>query len=240
MTKRLLLVSNSTQHGSGYLDHCADEILSLLENKNDRVLFIPYARPGGVSHEEYAGKARERFAKMGFELDSVHDFDDPIKAVNSARTIFIGGGNSFVLLDELYKKELVEPIRHRVLKEGVVYIGTSAGSNVATPSIRTTNDMPICQPPGFGALDLVLFQINPHYLDPEPDSKHQGETRERRLMEYQVFNDTPVIALREGSMLRVEGDRMWLKGTTAARVFRRGREPEEFEPVCVMDFMLDS
>ncbi len=234
----LLLVSNSTQHGSGYLDHCADEIVDLLGPSTERVLFIPYARPGGISHDEYAAKARERIEQMGYQLDSVHTSEQPAMAVKEAEAIFIGGGNTFVLLDELYKNELIEPIRRKVLEEGLPYIGTSAGSNVATPSLMTTNDMPIRQPPGFAALGLVPFQINPHYLDPDPGSQHQGETRERRLKEYLVFNDTPVIALREGSMLRIEDQKMWLKGTTAARVFRKGREPEEFQPVCGLDWLL--
>lgn len=239
MPPRLLLVSNSTQYGSGYLDHCASEIVDLLGPAVQRVLFIPYARPGGVSHDDYAAKAGERFQQLGYQLDPIHTSSDPRAAVREAQAIFIGGGNTFVLLDELYKKKLIGTIRQRILEDGIPYIGTSAGSNVATPSLMTTNDMPIRRPPDFATLGLVPFQINPHYLDPDPDSRHQGETRERRLEEYLVFNDTSVIALREGSMLRIEDDRMWLKGTTAARVFRKDKEPEELEPVCRMELMLN-
>lgn len=224
--RRLLLISNSTQHGGGYLDHCAAEIRDFLGDGVSRVLFVPYAL---FDRDGYAHRARERFSQLGYELGSVHEVEDPPAAVRDAEALFIGGGNTFRLLERLYGEGLIDPIRERVTG-GMPYVGTSAGSNVACPSIRTTNDMPIVEPPSFEALDLVPLQINPHYLDPEPESTHQGETREQRLEEFLEENDRVVVALREGSMLRVEGDRMELRGTTNARVFRRGKGPVEVIP----------
>src|ERR1044071_3954702 len=168
-----MLVSNSTTHGSGYLDHCAAAISALLGPAIARVLFVPYAL---FDRDAYAARARVRFEAMGYGLDSVHDAGGgPVRAVERAEAIFIGGGNTFRLLDALWRESLIEPIRHRA-RAGAPYIGTSAGSNVACPSIRTTNDMPIVQPPSFSALDLVPFNINPHYLDPSPQSTHMGAT----------------------------------------------------------------
>lgn len=232
--KKLLLISNSTLHGSGYLDHCAVEIADFLGQTISKILFIPYARPSGISYDVYASKARERFSAMGYVLQSIHEFVDPVEAVNHADAIFIGGGNSFILLDGLYLNNLIGAIRAKVIN-GMPYIGTSAGSNVATPSIMTTNDMPIRELKSFKALDLFPYQINPHYLDPDPNSVHQGETRETRIREFHVFNDTPVIGLREGCMIRVDGDSMLLKGTTGARIFKKNEEPYELMPVTALD-----
>lgn len=223
--KRMLLISNSTQHGSGYLDHCAEEMADFL-GAVEEVLFVPFAL---FDRDGYAQKARERLQRMGYGLSSVHRARDPVAAVEAAEAIFVGGGNTFRLLTALYELDLRDPVRRRVA-EGVPYVGTSAGSNLACPTIRTTNDMPIVEPPTFEALDLVPFQINPHYLDPDPDSTHRGETREQRIVEYLEENDVPVVGLREGSILRVEGDRMELRGSTGARVFARGREPRELIP----------
>lgn len=224
-TKRLLLISNSTLYGSGYLDHAETEIQNFLGDLK-RVLFIPYAL---FDRDKYAATAHARFQKMGYELTSVHTAADPIAAVNETDAIFIGGGNTFRLLKTLYDVGLLEPIRNRVLN-GMPYIGSSAGSNIAAPTIKTTNDMPIVQPPSFNALALVSFQINPHYLDPDPSSKHMGETREERIMQFLEENDTTVVGLREGAMLRVENGETVLRGSTGARIFRRGREPLEISP----------
>lgn len=233
-TRRLLLISNSTQHGGGYLDHCAADMRDFLGPDVERVLFVPWAL---CDRDGYAAKARERFSEMGLGLDSVHDTDEPRRAVREAQALFIGGGNTFRLLDTLHTRGLMDPIRERVAA-GMPYLGTSAGSNVACPTIRTTNDMPIVEPPTFEALDLVPFQINPHYLDPDPSSKHQGETREQRILEFLEENDRVVIGLREGSMLRVEGDRMELRGSTGARIFRRGTEAREVQPGTRLDGLL--
>ncbi|HSE31678.1 MAG TPA: dipeptidase PepE [Pyrinomonadaceae bacterium] len=223
--KRILLISNSTLFGNGYLDHAASEIKDFL-NDVKRVLFVPYALH---NQDEYAATAAERFQQMGYELRSVHTSADPIISVNDTDAIFVGGGNTFRLLKALYDFDLLAPIRQRV-EEGMPYIGSSAGSNVAAPTIKTTNDMPIVEPPSFAALGLVSFQINPHYLDPDPNSKHMGETRETRLLQFLEENDTPVAGLREGAMIRIENGEITLKGSTGARIFRKGVEPLEVSP----------
>ena len=230
MNKRLLLISNSTLHGSGYLDHAEAEIRSFLGDAK-RVLFVPFAL---YDRETYAATAQRRFEKMKYELGSVHTAIDPVKAVNETDAVFIGGGNTFRLLKALYDFDLLDPIRKRV-EGGMPYIGSSAGSNVAAPTIRTTNDMPIVQPPSFDALGLVPFQINPHYLDPDPASKHMGETREERILQFLEENDTPVIGLREGAMLRIENGETILRGSTGARVFRKGLAPVEISPGARLD-----
>ncbi|MFO8077806.1 MAG: dipeptidase PepE [Thermoplasmatota archaeon] len=225
--KQLLLISNSTLHGSGYLDHCADEIKRFLEEKN-KVLFIPYARPGGISHEEYTSTAKKRFKKMGFELTSITEINDAKNAIDSTDAIFIGGGNTFVLISMLYKNNLIEPIR-KVVSNGTLYIGTSAGSNVACRSVKTTNDMPIYYPSSFDGLNLVPFNINPHYIDPDPGSKHMGETRDTRIKEFHVYNDTPVIGLREGAMIHCVDDSFVLKGDFGAKLFTKDADPKELK-----------
>ena len=229
-TRRVLLISNSTLYGSGYLDHAESEIRSFL-GAVKRVLFVPYAL---FDRGKYAGTAQQRFQKMGYELTSVHTADDPVAAVNEAEAVFIGGGNTFRLLKALYDFDLLDAIRARV-SNGMPYIGSSAGSNVAAPTIKTTNDMPIVQPPSFEALGLVSFQINPHYLDPDPNSRHMGETREERIVQFLEENETPVVGLREGAMLRIERGETILKGSTGARIFRRGMEAIEILPGARLD-----
>ncbi len=232
--KRLLLISNSTSHGGGYLDHCETELRDFL-GAVKRVLFFPFALH---DLDGYAAKARERFERMGYGLDSVHEAPDPRAAAAAAEAVFIGGGNTFRLLTRLYALDLVTALRRRV-GAGSPYIGTSAGSNVACVSIRTTNDMPIVQPPSFDALGLVPFNINPHYLDPDPGSTHMGETREQRIREFHEENDPPVVGLREGSLLRIEGGRVTLLGETGARLFRKKHSPEECAPGTRLDFLVD-
>jgi dipeptidase E len=224
-TKRVLLISNSTLYGGGYLDHAESEIRSFLGDVK-RVLFVPYAL---FDRDKYAGTAQQRFQKMGYELTPVHTADDSVAAVNETEAVFIGGGNTFRLLKALYDFDLLDAIRDRVSK-GMPYIGSSAGSNVAAPTIKTTNDMPIVQPPSFNALGLVSFQINPHYLDPDPNSRHMGETREERIVQFLEENETPVVGLREGAMLRIERGETILRGSTGARIFRKGVEPVEISP----------
>jgi dipeptidase E len=231
---RLLLISNSTLHGGGYLDHCAEAITSFLTSSVSRVLFVPYA---AFDRDAYAAKARARFERMGLALDSVHDARDGTRAVEEAEALFIGGGNTFRLLDALWRNALVEPIRRRVLA-GMPYIGSSAGSNVACPSIKTTNDMPIVQPPSFAALNLVPFNINPHYQDPVPGSTHMGETREERIAEFHEENDAPVVGLREGAWLVVNGGTVRIEGSTGARLFRSGQSPMEYPSGSQLDFLL--
>ena len=233
MARRLLLISNSTSFGSGYLDHCAGQVADFLAPVS-RLLFVPFAL---FDRDSYAAKVRQRFERMDIAVDSLHEAADPVAAVERAEAVFIGGGNTFRLLKSLFETGVVEPLRRRVAA-GMPYMGASAGTNVACPTIRTTNDMPIVEPPGFTALGLVPFQINPHYLDADPGSTHQGETREQRLREFLEENDVPVVALRESSMLRVDGERVELLGTTAARLIRRGSEPSEHPPGSRFDFLL--
>ena len=231
--KRLLLVSNSTLHGSGYLDHAETEIRDFLGDVK-HVLFVPFAL---FDRDKYAATARARFQKMGYELASIHTAANPVQAVRETDAMFIGGGNTFRLLKALYDFELVEVIRERV-DTGMPYIGSSAGSNMACPTIKTTNDMPIVQPPSFNALGLISFQINPHYLDPDPNSRHMGETRAERIVQFLEENETPVVGLREGAMLRIENGETMLKGSTGARIFRRGFEAVEIAPGTRLDGVL--
>lgn len=225
MKTRALLLSSSRVHGGGYLDHAESEIKSHLENVQ-RVLFVPYALQ---DRDSYANVARTKFNAIGYQLDSIHQLDDPQHAVSHAQAIFIGGGNTFRLLKTLYELDLLDLIRQRA-ESGMPYMGASAGSNLAGPTIRTTNDMPIVQPPSFNALGLVPFQINPHYLDAEPNSTHMGETREQRLREYLEENTVPVVAIREAAMLHLINDVVTLKGNAGARIFKRGQEPYEVKP----------
>lgn len=233
--KRVLLISNSTLYGSGYLDHAEAEIRSFLGDLK-RVLFVPFAL---YDHEAYAKTAQKRFQKMGYELSSIHTAADKKQAVNETDAVFIGGGNTFRLLKALYDFKLIGPIRERVAA-GMPYIGSSAGANVACPTIKTTNDMPIVQPPSFDALGLVSFQINPHYVDPDPDSKHMGETREERILQFLEENDTPVTGLREGALLRVENGETILRGTSGARIFRKDLDPVETLPGAHLNAFLTS
>lgn len=218
----MLLVSTSTVHGSGYLQHCEQAARELFAGCR-RIAFVPYAL---FDHETYTARASERFDAWGLELVSVHRAARPAELVAEVDGIFIGGGNTFRLLRDLYAFELIEPIRRRVAA-GMPYMGTSAGSNAACPTLSTTNDMPIVQPPSFEALGLVPFQLNPHYLDPDPSSTHMGESRDQRLAEYLEENERDVLGLREGAMLRIDGDRMTLLGKPGGKHFRRGTAPEE-------------
>lgn len=223
--KKILLISNSTLYGSGYLDHAENEICDFL-GKTGRVLFVPYAL---FDRTGYAQQARERFQRMGYELASIHEANDPPAAIDQTEAVFIGGGNTFRLLKALYDNDVLAAIRARVNK-GMPYIGSSAGSNVAGPTIKTTKDMPIVQPPSFEALGIVPFQISPHFQDPDPNSKHMGETQEERILQFLEENDTPVFGLREGAMVRIQNGTMILKGSSGARIFRKGLEPVETLP----------
>jgi len=228
--ERVLLISNSTLYGSGYLDHAAAEIHDFLGDLK-RILFVPFALH---ERDAYAATAKERFNKMGYDLTSVHTATNPVEAVNETDAVFIGGGNTFRLLKSLYDYNLIEPIHRRVF-DGMPYIGSSAGSNVAGPTIKTTKDMPIVYPPSFDALGLVPFQISPHFQDPDPNSTHMGETQEERILQFLEENDTTVAGLREGAMVRVENGATTLKGSSGARIFRKGQAPVERTPVSVLD-----
>jgi dipeptidase E len=225
--KNLIIASTSTVHGSGYLEYLLDELVLFFKDANT-IVFIPYARPSGISHEDYTMKAREAFKKIHKNVMGIHEFENPIEAIQNAEAIFTGGGNTFVLLYQLYKNNLLEPLKKSVLK-GTPYLGTSAGSNICGLTINTTNDMPIVYPPSFKALSFMPFNINPHYLDPIPNNKHMGETRETRIKEFHAYHTQPVIGLREGSWLQVTETSIKLKGPLTARVFEYNKTPYEIE-----------
>ena len=227
---RALLISSSKVFGGGYLDHAEAAIRERLGGVR-RVLFIPHAL---ANREAYAETAHTRFKAMGFELYSLHAAADPHAAVEAAEAVFVGGGNTFRLLKALSELGVLLLLRAQALT-GVPYIGASAGTNVACPTVRTTNDMPIVEPPSLAALGLVRFQVNPHYVDPDPNSRHMGETREERLLQYLEENDVPVVGLREASMLRIEDSGATLLGTAPAHIFRRGAAPFEIPPGARLD-----
>src|SRR6201997_2447582 len=220
--QRILLVSNSTVYGRGYLDHVEQEIKAFLGD-GKRILFFPYAL---YDRDGYAAKAKARFAAMGYSLDSVHHAADPRKVVETTDAFFVGGGNTFRLLKALQDGDLLDAINRKV-KSGAPYIGSSAGSNVAGPTIKTTKDMPIVQPRSFDSLGLVPFQISPHFQDPDPNSTHMGETQEGRILQFLEENETPVVGMREGAWLLIENGSVVLKGNNGARIFRRGEDPVE-------------
>jgi len=223
MTKRILLISNSTMHGSGFLDHCMPEIVDFLGSKR-KIAFIPFAL---FNRKEYAEKASKRLAAAGYSVTAIFEPFNARQIVADADAIFVGGGNTFRLLKTMYDFDLLSAIAARVKKEGIPYIGSSAGSIVAGPTIKTTKDMPIVQPPSFDASQLVPFQISPHFLDPDPNTTHMGETQEERILQFLEENDAPVVGLREGAMLRVENGSIRLKGSTGARIFRKSEPPQE-------------
>lgn len=221
----LLLISSSTIYRHGYLDHVESAIRDLLQGVR-RVVFVPYAL---YDRDAYATKVRQRFERMGLAVESAHATREPRKLIDQAESIFIGGGNTFRLLKALYDHDLLDAIWQRA-EQGVPFIGSSAGSIVACPSLKTTKDMPVVEPPSFEALGLVNFQISPHYLDPDPATTHMGETQEERILQYLEENEPPVVGLREATMLRINNGVVTLRGATTARIFRRGFPPVEVPP----------
>jgi dipeptidase E len=233
---KLLLISNSTMPGEAYLDYPKHEIKKFLGKKPLTALFIPYAAVT-FSFDVYEQKVAERFAELGFQVKSIHRFSDPVQAVKEAEAIVVGGGNTWQLVRMLHDNQLMEAIREKVL-DGTPYVGWSAGSNVACPTLRTTNDMPIIDPKGFDTTGLVPFQINPHYLDANPEG-HGGETREQRIEEFLEINpDLYVVGLREGTMLHVENGKMKLTGNRPARIFKKGSTPVELGSEDDFSFLL--
>ena len=225
--KNIIIASTSTLHGGEYLEYLLPE-LSIHFKNCKTILFIPYARPSGISHEEYTGKAAAAFSKINISVKGIHEFKDPIAAIENAEGIFTGGGSTFVLVNELYKHNILS-ILSQTVKNGTPYLGTSAGSVICGLSMQNTNDMPIVYPPSFQTMGLIPFNINAHYLDPDLQSKHMGETRETRIKEFHAYNSIPVLGLREGSWLDVTGGRILLKGNLKALLFRQNRTPEEIE-----------
>jgi len=237
--RNLLLLSNSTNAGQSWLEHANDEICDFLTSEIQSVLFIPYAGVT-ISWDEYTRRAREKFREFGYALLSVHEVDDIPKAVKQAEAIVVGGGNTFHLVWYFHQTGLIELIRERVLNEGIPYIGWSAGSNVACPTMKTTNDMPIVEPASFDTLNLIPFQINPHYLDANPQG-HQGETREERILEFIAVNrEVSVVGLREGTLFRIHGDEIQLIGPKSARIFHHKSEPYELSATDSFTFLLTS
>lgn len=227
-TSKILMISTSKIHGSDYLEYLVDELGDFLGERQE-LLFIPYARPGGISYDDYTQYPAKALASKGIRVKGIHEYPDPKQAIAQAEAIFVGGGNTFLLTKTLYELELIESLRAAVVA-GTPYLGSSAGSNITGLSIGTTNDMPIVYPPSFEALALVPFNINPHYLDPDPNSKHQGESRATRINEFHFQNPQAVIGLREGSWLRLEHKKLALKGPHQAPLFEAGAEMRELDP----------
>ena len=233
--KNLIIASTSTLHGGDYLDYLLPTLEQHFVNC-ETIIFIPYARPGGISHDEYTEKVRSAFSKLGKKIVGLHTFENPVKAIQSAQGIFTGGGNTFLLVTQLYQNNVME-VLSKVIENGIPYLGCSAGSNITGISMQTTNDMPIIYPPSFKTLGAIPFNLNPHYLDADLQSKHMGETRETRIKEFHAFNSTPVLGLREGSWLDVKGSSIILRGMLTARLFRQNQIPEELIPETDLFFL---
>lgn len=225
--KNLIIASTSTLHGGHYLEYLLPELSVHFEHCKT-ILFIPFARPGGISHEEYTANVASAFAKINKGVKGIHEFEDFSKAISNAEGIFTGGGNTFLLVTQLYKNKIMTVLSETV-KSGTPYLGTSAGSNICGLTMQTTNDMPIIYPPSFITLGLIPFNLNPHYLYPDLQSKHMGETRETRINEFHAFNNVPVLGLREGSWLAVKEGKTTLKGNLTARLFMPNQTPVEIE-----------
>ena len=223
----MIIASTSTLHGGTYLEYLLPTLEHHFSNAKT-IIFIPFARPGGISHEEYTAKVSDAFAKIGKSVVGLHTFADPKQAVMEAEGIFTGGGNTFQLVSQLYALDIWDRLR-AALEKGTPYLGCSAGSNITGVSMQTTNDMPIVYPPSFQTLGAIPFNLNPHYLDPDANSTHMGETRETRIKEFHVYNSLPVLGLREGSWLEVKGSTIKLCGDLTARLFQQGQEPVELE-----------
>ena len=240
---KILLLSTSSVYDKPYLEYC-NELFEEYYKDIKSLLFVPFARPSGISLEDYTQKVRERFNKMSINTFGLNEYDDKVSAVKNSEAIFIGGGNTFLLLNELYKYNLVDCIKEQVLNSRAIYMGTSAGSNVAGLTINTTNDMPIIYPPSFNALSLVNFNLNPHYLNPEPNSTHKGETRETRINEFHTLeqNTQPVVGLREGSGLLITDNKgeksMKLTGELSMRVFLKNKPAIEVSSLDDLSFLL--
>lgn len=234
--KNLIIASTSTLHGGNYLEYILPE-LELHFKNTSTIIFIPYARPSGISHDEYTKIVKNAFENINKKVIGLHEFENPSNALEQAEGIFTGGGNTFLLVNELYRNNIISTLENK-LKSGTPYLGTSAGSNICGLTMGTTNDMPIVYPPSFQTLGMVPFNINPHYLDPDSNSTHMGETRETRINEFHKFNPQPVIGLREGSWLEVRNNTIVLKGSLTARWFEVGKIPIEIEPETIINRLL--
>lgn len=228
MNMNIVLASTSTLFGGNYLAYLTHEIEVLFRGV-DEIIFVPFARPGGISHDDYTENARKFFEPLTIKVKGLHEFEDPQTALHDAKGFFTGGGNTFLLVKALHEFGLMNVLKQNV-EQGKPYLGTSAGSNIGGINMKTTNDMPIVYPPSFDCMGLVPFNINPHYLDPNPELKHNGETRETRIKEFLTQNDTKVVGLREGNWIRRIGDKITVEGSESTRIFEKGKEPYEVVP----------
>lgn len=226
----IILASTSTLFGENYLEYLKTEIIELYQGIQE-VIFIPFARPGGISHEEYTAKASAFFSTIGIKICGLHEFENKTEAINQAQGYFTGGGNTFLLVKTLHDNNLMSVLKTNI-ENGKPYLGCSAGSNIGGINMKTTNDMPIVYPSSFDCIGLVPFNLNPHYLDPNPDLKHNGETRETRIKEFLTQNDIKVVGLREGNWIRRIGEKITTEGTAQTRIFEKGKEPYEIAPGC--------
>lgn len=233
--KKVILASTSTLHNGNYLDY----LLPTLKNHFASVknlLFIPYAQPSGISYEDYTQKVASAFSNIDIKVKGIHEFENPINAIEEAEGIFTGGGNTFLLVSKLYEFNLLTTLKN-VVEQGTPYLGTSAGSNIGGLTMNTTNDMPIILPPSVNTLGFINFNLNPHYLDPIEGSTHMGETRETRINEFHKLSSIPVVGLREGSWLEVYGNDVILRGNLTARLFRAGEFAVEMAPSENLNFL---
>ena len=233
--KKIILASTSTLYNSSYLDYLLPTLTKHFEGVQT-LLFIPYAQPGGISYNDYTQKVNEAFSKINIAVKGIHEYENPIEAINNAEGIFTGGGNTFLLVSKLYEHQLIKILKNR-LEEGTPYLGCSAGSNIGGKTINNTNDMPIVLPPSFEVLNLINFNLNPHYLDPIDGSTHMGETRETRINEFHKVSTIPVLGLREGSWLEVYDKNVTLRGDLTARLFRAGEFAVEIAPGENLNFL---
>lgn len=233
--KNLIIASTSTIHGGSYLDYLLPN-LKVHFAACQSILFIPYARPSGISHEAYTQKVASVFNSIGISVKGIHEFSNPIEAIEQAEGIFTGGGNTFLLVSQLYENKVMAVLK-QTIEKGTPYLGTSAGSNICGLTMKTTNDMPIIYPPSFDTLGVIPFNLNLHYLDPDTHSTHMGETRETRIKEFHQFNTPAVLGLREGSWLEVKGNSILLRGSLTARLFRQNQEPVELESGSELNYL---
>lgn len=233
MPKNIIAASTSTIYGGTYLEYLLPELKKLFHNVTE-IIFIPYARPGGITHDDYTAIAQKAFSKINISVRGLHTYKDATEALKVAQGIFTGGGNTFVLVNQLYKLDVMHTLRDVILN-GTPYLGTSAGSNLCGLTMQTTNDMPIAYPPSFKTLGVLPFNVNPHYLDPDTDSTHMGETRETRIKEYHIYNTVPVLGIREGSWIRVKDKEITLQGDHTARVFKQDKEPYEIDSLSTIE-----
>ncbi len=225
--KKMIIASTSTVFGSGYLDYLLPVLQVHFKNVNT-VFFMPYAMPGGLCYDAYTEIVSKAFSKINIEIKGIHEYKSPKEVILSAEAIFIGGGNTFELVNQLYKHDLLNNLK-LIIERGIPYLGTSAGSNICGVDMKNTNDMPIVYPPSFKTLGCLSFNINAHYLDPDKDSTHMGESRETRIKEFHVFNETAVLGLREGSWLSIENNKIILQGEHTARLFLQNQDPVELQ-----------